>query len=59
MLVERMEGVATEARRSRRKYGAARAGELRREVIQPFKSTRPARGPPRVPNRRDVRGVRG
>ena len=38
------EGDATEARRSRRKYGAARAVELRREVVQPFKSTRLARG---------------
>ena len=38
------EGDATEARRSRRIYGAARAVELRREVVQPFKSTRPARG---------------
>ena len=34
----------TRPRRSRRIYGAARAVELRREVVQPFKSTRPARG---------------
>ena len=38
------EGDATEASRSRRKNGAARSDELRREVPQPFKSTRLARG---------------
>ena len=53
------EGDATEASRSRRKNGAARAGELRREVVQPFKSTRPARGLSSGSQPRDVRGASG
>ena len=44
---------------SRKKISAGRAGELRREVVQPFKSTRPARGLSSGSKPRDVRGASG